>query len=161
MGIDEIIARAGVAKATLYRHFPSKDELVLGVLARREQLWTHDRVEAGARARAATPEDRLLAIFDVLDEWFRGDEFDACLFMDVLLEIGAQHPTGRASVQHLANVRAVVEKLATEAGLRDAEEFAHEWHILMKGAIVARAEGDLDAARRAAVPARLLIQKHR
>jgi AcrR family transcriptional regulator len=138
VGIDEIVARAGVAKATLYRHFPSKDDLVLEVLARREQLWTHDFVEAGARARGATAEDRLLAIFDVFDDWFRGEDFDACPFINVLLEIGPRHPAGRASIQHLANVRAVVERLAREAGLREPGELAHEWHILMKGAIIAR-----------------------
>src|SRR4051794_18130450 len=65
VGIDEVISRAGVAKATLYKHFPSKDELVLAFLERREQLWTRDWVEAEAARRGATPEGRLLAIFNL------------------------------------------------------------------------------------------------
>src|SRR6185503_16342569 len=68
VGVDEVIDRANVAKATLYRHFPSKNDLVLAFLARREELWTTGFVEAEARRRGATPEDRLLAIFDVFDD---------------------------------------------------------------------------------------------
>src|SRR5919108_4448369 len=67
VGIEEVIERAGVAKATLYRHFPSKDDLVLAFLERREQHWTDDIHEAQARHRDGEPEDRLLAIFDVFD----------------------------------------------------------------------------------------------
>ena len=88
MGIDEVIERSGVAKATLYRHFPSKDDLVLAFLERREQLWTREFVEAGAESRGATPDERLLAIFDVFDEWFRREDFEACSFINVLLEMG-------------------------------------------------------------------------
>src|SRR6266498_5045721 len=69
VGIDEVIDRAGVAKATLYRHFPSKDDLVLAFLQRRERRWTLEFIEAEARRRGSTPEGRLLAIFDVFDEW--------------------------------------------------------------------------------------------
>jgi AcrR family transcriptional regulator len=65
VGVDKIIALSGVAKASFYRHFPSKDDLVLAVLARREQDWTKGLVETGARQRGTTPQGRLLAIFDV------------------------------------------------------------------------------------------------
>src|SRR3982074_2091874 len=71
VGIDEIIERAGVAKATLYRHFASKDDLVVAFLGRREQRWTVEFIEAEAKRRGATPEEQLLAIFDVFGEWFR------------------------------------------------------------------------------------------
>src|SRR5918992_4466776 len=80
VGVDEVIDRAEVAKATLYRHFPSKDDLVLAFLERREQLWTRELVEAGARERGATPEEQLLAIFDVFDEWFQQDDYEGCSF---------------------------------------------------------------------------------
>src|ERR671923_2051869 len=82
VGIDEVIDRAGVAKATLYRHFPSKDDLVLAFLERREERWTRGLVEAEARRRGETPEEQLLAVFDVFDDWFRGQAFDTCAFIN-------------------------------------------------------------------------------
>jgi AcrR family transcriptional regulator len=162
VGIDEVIDRASVAKATLYRHFPSKDALVLAFLRRREERWTHGWIEQGARGRAGTPEDQLLSIFDLFDEWFRRDDFEGCSFINVLLEVGdLDHPVGRASADHLANIRTIIRTLAEEAGLRDPDEFARSLHILMKGSIVQAAEGDLDAAKRAQRLARLLIAEHK
>lgn len=161
VGVDEVIAHAGVAKATLYRHFRSKDELALAFLERREERWTHGWVEAEARRRGATPEEQLLAVFDAFDEWFRREDFEGCSFINVLLEMGAAHATGSASVDHLANIRTFVRGLAEEAGLRDPDSFARSWHILMKGSIVSAGEGDVDAARRAQRLGRLLIEDHR
>ena len=162
VGIDEVIERAAVAKATLYRHFASKDDLVLAFLQRREQVWTRERIEAQARARGGTPEEQLLAIFDVFDEWFREEGFDGCSFINVLLETADnEHPVGRASVEHLENIRAILRSLAEEAGLRDVDGFARKWHILMKGSIVSAGEGDIDAAKRAKEIGRLLLAEHR
>jgi AcrR family transcriptional regulator len=161
VGIDEVIERAGVAKATLYRHFPSKDDLVIAFLERREERWTVAWVEAEARRRGSTPEEQLLAIFDLFDEWFHRDDFEACSFINVLLEMGPAHPVGQASVRHLASIRSVVSRLAEEAALRDPASFAHSWHILMKGSIVSATEGDAEAAQRARSMAGLLIEQHR
>ena len=161
VGVDEVIERAGVAKATLYRHFPSKDDLVVAFLEEREQRWTLDWVEAEARGRGSEPEQQLLAIFDLFDEWFHREDFEGCAFVNVMLEMGPLHPVGSASVRHLENIREVVRRLAEEAGLRDPRSFASSWHILMKGSIVQAVEGDLDAAARAKSMARLLIDTHR
>ena len=162
VGVDEVIARAEVAKATLYRHFASKDDLVLAFLQEREQVWTKDWVEAEARRRGDTPEEQLLAIFDLFDEWFQREDFEGCSFINLLLEMNDREtPIGRASAVHLANIRSIVRGLAEEAGLSEPEQFAHSWHILMKGSIVAASEGDRDAARRAQAMGRLLIAQHR
>jgi AcrR family transcriptional regulator len=161
VGIEEVIEHAGVAKATLYRHFPSKDDLVLAFLERRHQHWTDDIHEAQTRYSDGGAEDRLLAIFDVLGERFRSEEFDAYLFFNALLEMGAEHPAGRASVRHVEHIRSIVRQLADEAGLRDTEAFARSWHILMKGSIIAAAEGDPAAAEHAKAMARSLIDRHR
>jgi AcrR family transcriptional regulator len=161
VGVNEVIERAGVATATLYRHFPSKEKLVLAFLDLREQRWTKDLIEAGAMGRGSNPEEQLLAIFDVLDEWFHRDDFEAGSFIKVLLELGPNNPAGGASVRHLEQLRAIARHLAEEAGLRDTESFAHSWHILIQGSIVVAAEGDVEAAQRGKAMARLLIEQHR
>src|ERR1700732_2848314 len=161
VGVNEVIERAGVATATLYRHFRSKDELVLAFLDLREQRWTKDLIEAGAIRRGSNPEERLLAIFDVLDEWFHREDFEAGSFIKVLLELGPEHPAGDASVRHLEQIRVIVRRLAKEADLRDTDSFARSWHILIQGAIVVAAEGDAQAARRGKAMARQLIDQHR
>ncbi len=162
VGTDEVIERAGVARATLYRHFATKNDLVLAVLERREQLWTHGLIEAQSHLRGSTPEERLLAIFDVLHDWFQNrDGFEGCSFINVLLELGPEHPAGQASIVHIDNVREIVRQRAFAAGLHDVEDFAWSWHILMKGAIILAAVGDAEAARRAQKMARALIDQHR
>jgi AcrR family transcriptional regulator len=162
VGTEEVIERAGVAKATLYRHFATKDDLVLAVLHRREQVWTHGLIEEQSRLRGNTPEEQLLAIFDVMHDWFQlRDGYEGCSFINVLLELGAKHPVGRACIVHIDHVRDIVRHRALAAGLSDVEDFASSWHILMKGAIILAAVGDLDAALRARSMARGLIEEHR
>jgi AcrR family transcriptional regulator len=161
VGTEEVLATAGVAKSTLYRHFPSKEQLVLAFLQRREHRWTREFVEAEARRRGSTPRESLLAIFDVFDEWFQQDDFEGCSFINVLLEIGdLDSPLGKASAAHLEYIRSVVRTLAEEAGVEDSETFAHSWHILMKGSIVAAGEGDLLAARRARAMGEDLLDRY-
>ncbi len=160
VGIDAIIERSGVARQTMYRHFSSKQDLVLAFLERREELWTKDWLVTEVQLRASAPEDRLLAIFDVFDEWFRTPSFEGCSFINVMLEHpDADHPVHRAAAAYLAGIRHFLERLAREAGIADADGFARQWHILMKGSIVAAGEGDHDAALRAKkVAAGLLAQ---
>jgi AcrR family transcriptional regulator len=162
VGTDEVIERAGVARATLYRHFATKDALVLAVLQRREEVWTHGLIEAQSRQRGSTPEEQLLAIFDVMHDWFQlRDGYEGCSFINVLLELGADHPAGQACITHIDHVRDIVRHRAVAAGLIDVEEFASSWHILMKGAIILAAVGELDAALRARKMAITLIDEHR
>ena len=162
VGVNELTERANVAKATFYRHFPSKDDLVFAFLEQREEVWVHGWVLPEATARGATPEQQLLAIFDLFGEWFATEDYEGCSFINVLLEIGdSRHPVGQACTAAFQRLRTVISGLAAEAGLRDTEEFALSWHILMKGSIVQAAEGDPDAARRAQTMGRLLIDHHR
>lgn len=150
VGVDTVIAEAGVAKMTLYRNFPSKEELVLAFLRRREDLWTRGWVEREIMQRADTPAGRLLAVFDLFDEWFRRPDFEGCAFMTILLEVSeADSAVRKACIRHLANLREILVGLATEAGIAEPDAFSRQWHILMKGAIVAAGEGDVSAAKRA------------
>jgi len=161
VGVDAVIARAGTAKMTLYRNFPSKDDLILEFLRRREQLWTREWLEAESRRRGKTPREQLLAIFDVFAEWFGEPDFEGCSFLTTMIEINdREHPVHQAAVDHLANIRGYIEALASEAGISDTDSFARKWHILMKGSIMAAHEGDKEAAGRARELGELLLSEH-
>lgn len=160
VGVDAIIERSGVARQTMYRHFASKQDLVLAFLEQREELWTQDWLQTEVERRASTPRERLLAIFDVFDGWFRAPDFEGCSFINVMLEHpDASHPVHRAAAAYLAGIRQFIEDLARQAGIGDADGFAREWHILMKGSIVAAGEGDRDAALRAKKIASHLLEQ--
>jgi AcrR family transcriptional regulator len=160
VGVDAIIERSGVARQTMYRHFGSKQNLVLAFLARREEVWTYGWLAAEVRRRTDDPHERLLTIFEVFDEWFRTPEFEGCSFINVMLEHpDGQHPLHRAAAEYLANIREFLSGLATEAGIDDPEGFARRWHILMKGSIVSAGEGDRDAALRARRLGTLLLDQ--
>lgn len=161
VGVDAVIARAGTAKMTLYRNFPSKDDLILDFLRRREQLWTREWLEAESRRRGETPRQQLLAIFDVFSEWFSKPDFEGCAFLTTMIEINDPgHPVHQAAVGHLANIRAYLAELAAAAGITDADGFARKWHILMKGSIMAAHEGDTAAAARAREIGELLLRDY-
>jgi AcrR family transcriptional regulator len=125
VGVDAVIAEAATAKMTLYRNFPSKDDLILDFLQRREELWTHAWLEAESQRRGDTPREQLLAIFDVFGEWLSQPDFEGCSFLTVMIEVSdQQHPVHRAAVQHLANIRQYLIRLATQAGISDPDDFA-------------------------------------
>jgi AcrR family transcriptional regulator len=159
VGIDRIISESGVAKMSLYRNFHSKDELVLAFLAEREQRWTRDWLVSEVERRGQTGAERLLAIFDVFGEWFAQADFEGCSFINVLLEFPeVDHPVRCASAGHLATIRGCVREFAEQAGVEDPDALASQWHILMKGSIVAAAEGDAKAAERAHRVGELLLE---
>jgi AcrR family transcriptional regulator len=158
VGVDRIIESSGVAKMSLYRHFGSKNELVLAFLQERERRWTMEWLHEEARRRGDDGASRMLAIFDVFDEWFQQPDFEGCSFIGVLLEFGdLDHPIRLASTEHLATIRGLVEDFAADAGVDDPDDVARQWHILMKGSIVAAGEGDRAAARRARRLGELLL----
>jgi AcrR family transcriptional regulator len=85
-GIDTIIARSGAAKMSLYRHFGSKDELIVAFLEHRKELWTLHWLEQEISRRESDPVAQLLAIFDVFDGWFQQPDFEGCPFINSLIE---------------------------------------------------------------------------
>jgi AcrR family transcriptional regulator len=158
VGIDTILAKARCAKASLYGNFDSKVDLAVAFLDRREAVWTRGWLETEIKKRAWKPEDRLLAIFDVFDGWFRKRSFEGCSFINVLLESKADSPVHRAAAIHLSKIRAIVQGLAQDCKLRDPAQFAQVWHMLMKGSIIAACEGNRNAACDAKRAARLILQ---
>ncbi len=150
VGIERVITEAGISKATLYRHFKSKDDLVRAVLDLRQELWTERWLISETRRRGATPTEQLLAVFDAFDDWFRRGDYEGCFFVNTLLE-SHREPIAAASIAKLQNVRAFLETLAQAAGSPDPEVLASDWQLLMIGAIVAAVRGQPDAAVRARV----------
>jgi AcrR family transcriptional regulator len=157
----EIQEAAGVSEEELAAIFPSVNAVAAACLVQREREWTVTVIEAGARSRGATPEDRLLAVFDVLEESFQRDEDDATTFLDALIELDRERRAGNADRAHLANVRTAIAGLAREAQLVDPDRFALSFHVLMKGCILSALEGDTLTGVRAREMGRDLIAAHR
>jgi AcrR family transcriptional regulator len=160
VGIDAILTHSGVARQTLYRHFPSKQALVLAFLERRDRVWTRGWLQHEVELRATDPAQRLLAMFDLLDEWFHRPDYECCSFIKVMLaSADRSDPIHRAGAAYLAGVRNFIEEQARRAGIADAESFARTWHILMNGSMVAAYEGDRGAAQRAKLIAASLLER--
>ena len=161
VGINTVIACSGVAKKTLYRHYPSKNDLALAFLRRREELWTRTWLQREIERQGAKPGEKLLVIFDTFDKWFRRPDFEACSFIKVLFEHGERgDPLRDATVRHIGTVRSFIRQLAEDADVRDADGFARQWQMLMMGSIVAAYAGDPDAARRAKEIGKLLLARN-
>jgi AcrR family transcriptional regulator len=156
VGIDRVIERAGVAKATLYNVFGSKDELIRSYLTARAAA----RQERLTRklARYQTPRERLLGVFDVLGELFAEPGFRGCAFLNASAEAQQGGPVEEVSGEARAWVRALFVELGQAAGAVDAERLAQQLVLLYDGATVA-AQMDRDptaAATARAVAATLL-----
>ena len=150
VGVDAVVAGSGVAKKTLYFHYPSKGKLALAFLQRREELWTRAWLQEGVNRRARRPADRLLAVFDMFNSWFHRSDYEGCAFVKVLFEHDdPAHPIRKSTEDHIRTVRDFVRRLAEEAGVPDPDGFARQWQIVMMGSIIAASAGDRDAARRA------------
>lgn len=158
VGVDAIVARSGVAKKTLYRHYSSKNDLVIAFLRRRDELWTQTWLKRRIEGLSSAPDAKLLAIFDAFQQWFRGPDFAGCPFLKAVLEhTDGGHPVRGAAVGHIDAVRTLIVQLAREAGIRDAEEFARQWQLIMMGSIIAAEAGNKRAAPQAKDLGRLLL----
>lgn len=157
-GIDRILAESGVAKMTLYKHFRSKDELILAALRRRDEDFRNWLVRA-VEERATSPRERLAAIFDALAEWFAGDDFSGCMFINAAAEFGRPgDPIHALAGEHKRLILTYVRGLTEAAGADDPDTLAGSLLLLVEGAIVmAHVAGDKDAAGRARQAAEILI----
>ena len=160
VGIDEIIATAGVAKASLYNHFASKDELVAEYVRRRGAAWWA-WFRAGLEARSSTPEGQLIAVFDVLVEWVGDSRFRGCALQNAGVELAdPTHPAHQSVVSSKRAVRAFLASLATQAGYREPGEVAEQLALLFEGAIItALLEGTVGPARTARAAALALLHR--
>jgi AcrR family transcriptional regulator len=157
VGVDAIVARSGTGKMTLYRHFKSKEALVLAFLKRRREIWTGNWLLARVNENSGSPSDSLLAFFGVYQEWFLEPDFEGCPFVNTLVEARNSDNVRHAAAEYLAEIRSAIETRARSAGLMDVERLARAWNTLLMGAIISRLSGQLDAAREAQATARLLL----
>jgi len=157
-GIDAILARAGVAKMTLYNHFKSKEEMILAALRRSDERKRASFTEAIAQA-GPTARERLLAVFDNLERWFADPTFNGCLFIKAAADYpDARDPIHALAAEHKRLLRSLLEGLAREAGALDPAALAEQLQLLFDGAIVqAQICGGTGAAVQAKRAASLLI----
>lgn len=157
-GVNRILADSGVAKMTLYKHFKSKDELILATLRRRDERFRNWFMRAVER-RTDEPRGRLAAIFDALEEWFGGN-FTGCMFINASAEFARDdHPIHAAAAEHKRLMLAYVRGLAEAAGADDPDALAYGLTLLAEGAIVmAHVAGDRSATRHAKAAAGTLVE---
>jgi AcrR family transcriptional regulator len=133
VGIDRILSEAGVAKMTLYNHFPSKQALILECLRQRDQEargWFRTCVES----RASDPDDRLLVLFDAVAEQCGKDEYPGCLFLNACAQFtGRDDPIRAAAAEHKRLMTRYIHELCAEAGYENAGELSQQLSILLDG----------------------------
>ncbi|GAA2198734.1 TetR/AcrR family transcriptional regulator [Sinomonas flava] len=159
VSVDDLIAASGVAISTFYRHFRSKDDLVLAYL--RHRFTERQAAISAALHDRDDLENLVLTVFDVFDGWFRQRSPEVVGLLQVLIEMGPEHPLGQASAAYLSQTRMGLQAAAAAAGLRDPEGFAWSCHAIIQGSIVADREGDADAAEHGRRLAELLMRQHR
>ena len=121
--------------------------------------WTHGWLQAEIERRATTPASRILALFDVYNEWFHSDDYRGCLLLNSLQETrDPGSPVRAASQAALDDIRALIRDLGQAAGAHDPERLAFEIHTLLMGSVVAAVNGNTDAAARMRPIARLLLE---
>ncbi|MHC4937966.1 MAG: TetR/AcrR family transcriptional regulator [Planctomycetota bacterium] len=163
VGLDQIVREAGVTKTTFYKHFESKDALVLEAVKLKDawecSAWDH----AVAKLGGDDPVGKLRAFFDVMEIWFTSADFRGCVFINTAAEFpDPNDPVHRAAARHKRHNRDVCRDLAAEAGAQDPELFADQFTALMEGTIVLRQVHDRDDAVAVVRPAlEALLKAHR
>ena len=150
VGVDTIIAESGVAKATFYKHFPAKDDLVVAYLDRVDEVWT-GQLHAAAEAAGPDPADQLVGLFGALDSACRRDGYRGCGFINAAAESLSGTSAHDRTIAHKRQVREWMEGLARNAGAAQPEQLARSLSLLLDGAL---SNGALDADPAAVASAR-------
>ncbi len=155
VGLDQVIADVGISKTAFYKHFASKDELVLAVLEVKDQWLQETFQEILRQVGGPTPLGQLRALFDVVEQVTESDGYQGCIFINVSMEFPLPHePAHVAAVEHKQAMEEIVYRLAVEAGAVDPRAMAKELCLLMEGAYVSRqvtgSSRGIETARRVA-----------
>lgn len=157
-GMDMLVAETGISKTSMYKHFRTKEDLILAVLRLRDEHfrnWLYRRMEELAK----TPAQQLIAMFDALEEWFSEPGYRGCMFIKASSEFqDAGHPIHMQSADHKRMLEDHVTRLARQADLSEPELLARQLLLLKEGAIVTAHLGHTEnAAQDAKAAARRLI----
>ena len=159
VGVDTIIAESGVAKATFYKHFPAKDDLVLAYLDKIDGVWSGQLRDA-AEAAGPAPRDQLVGLFDALATACRRDGYRGCAFLNAAAEAVPGTPVHDRTVAHKRDVRGWVRGLAVDAGASDPDGLARSLTLLLDGGLASGAlDADPEAVRWAQQSARALVDQ--
>ncbi|MCY4725580.1 TetR/AcrR family transcriptional regulator [Nocardioides sp. STR2] len=157
VGVDLIISESGVAKATFYKHFPAKDELVLAYLDKVDGIWTGQLHEA-AEAAGPEPADQLVGLFDALDTACRREGYRGCAFINAAAEAAPGTPVHARTVAHKQAVLAWLRDLAARASADDPDTLARTLALLLDGGLSDGAlAADPEAAHAAKAAAKRLV----
>lgn len=161
-GVDTIAAASGIGKMTLYRHFPSKDDLIVAYLRDSDDLFWRGFEQI--TAAAPSPRAKLLAFFESLQQYVMSDACYGCPFLNAAAEYpDPAHPAHRVAVEHKRAVRQRFRQLAEAAGATQPDEMAGALILLMDGAYMTSrmfgASPDNPSVHLAAAARRILIEE--
>ncbi len=159
VGIDQVIAESGIAKTTLYRHYPSKEDLIVAVLKGIDEQF-REAMRSHVERKGVASGDTLLATFDYLRKWFEDSEFFGCPFINAAGEYGDRNSSVfHAAMLHKRLMVAYFEELARASGFANPKEIAEEINLLHEGAIaIAHITGESSIAESAKEAARKLLK---
>ena len=137
-GINQIIAEAGVAKASMYQHFRSKEDIAVAYLRKRHMNWMGGLQDFVASEKSN--KQKLIASFDYLESWLTSVDFRGCGWQNIITDLPQDHDKIRnQAVLHKSDVRTWVHKLLMETdgyAEKQAEQVGDEVVILLEGAII-------------------------
>jgi len=155
VGIDQVLADVGISKTAFYKHFESKEDLLLAVLET-QNAWAQDIFHTMIKDRGGpTALGRLRAVLDVVDFIIASDDFYGCIFVNAAMEFPLPHePAHLAAAANKRAIEDILHTLATEAGADDPRALAKELCLIMEGTYITRHvtgnKQTIDIARRIA-----------